>query len=452
MSHLVALLSRVNEDVTPILISILKKIPNPKEETYKISLSNSVTKYKELPQKLEKSHIALATNAEPQENSTYLLGSIQKNNSSNIFEVSNPKKINFPYSVVKIRGDSLSIARDPVGTIPIYGGKNQKNYAISTHMKYLWAMGMEPKSIQPGNIIEVSSSGVDEKQIRKISQPALQNESINSNVKTLDKLLKKTVTSIIPKDENLALGFSGGIDSTILAHYLKENEIDISLVCVGLENSSEFEAAERAAYSLNLPLNAYQYPISAVEENLEKIIWIIEECNPVNVGIGISLLWATRRSRELGNTVFFSGGGADELFGGYHKYLGKPRELVRSMIFNDVINSYKKNYERDYKVCQSEGLDLKIPYANIELIEYGLSLPVSQKIPENPLDTRKIILRALAKKLGLPEDISNKPKKAFQYSTGVNKVLLKLAKKNGLKLNEYLKARFDKVKKEMLIE
>jgi hypothetical protein len=45
--------------------------------------------------------------------------------------------------------------------------------------------------------------------------------------------------------------------------------------------------------------------------------------------------------------------------------------------------------------------------------------------------------------LGLPETVVNKPKKAVQYATGVNAVLGKIAKKQGLNVGEYVARVFD---------
>jgi hypothetical protein len=56
----------------------------------------------------------------------------------------------------------------------------------------------------------------------------------------------------------------------------------------------------------------------------------------------------------------------------------------------------------------------------------------------------------VAEKLGFPEEIVYRPKKAVQYSTGVTKVLKKLAKKEGVSLSKYLIKRFENVKKNFL--
>jgi asparagine synthase (glutamine-hydrolysing) len=58
---------------------------------------------------------------------------------------------------------------------------------------------------------------------------------------------------------------------------------------------------------------------------------------------------------------------------------------------------------------------------------------------------RKILLRQLAKSLGIPAFIANRPKKAIQYETGVDKALRNLARAKGLTLPEYIEQVFNTV-------
>ena len=55
------------------------------------------------------------------------------------------------------------------------------------------------------------------------------------------------------------------------------------------------------------------------------------------------------------------------------------------------------------------------------------------------------MLRRLAQQIGLPPEVSLKPKKAIQYGTGVSKVLKKMAKKRGLNMRDFIKEMFQKV-------
>jgi hypothetical protein len=52
------------------------------------------------------------------------------------------------------------------------------------------------------------------------------------------------------------------------------------------------------------------------------------------------------------------------------------------------------------------------------------------------------VLRKVAENLGLPKSISDKPKKAVQYATGVSDVLKKLAKKRNKTVKDYVDTLF----------
>jgi hypothetical protein len=57
-------------------------------------------------------------------------------------------------------------------------------------------------------------------------------------------------------------------------------------------------------------------------------------------------------------------------------------------------------------------------------------------------DLRKWILRDVAIKLGIPESIAMKPKKAIQHASGVEMAIRAIAKGHGLSTSEYLERRY----------
>jgi asparagine synthase (glutamine-hydrolysing) len=79
-----------------------------------------------------------------------------------------------------------------------------------------------------------------------------------------------------------------------------------------------------------------------------------------------------------------------------------------------------------------------MPFASFDVAEFSVGLPIECKI-EPRLDTlRKLVLRKVAFNLGLPASIVDKPKKAVQYSTGINDAVKRVAKKHGKTVNEYI--------------
>jgi asparagine synthase (glutamine-hydrolysing) len=130
--------------------------------------------------------------------------------------------------------------------------------------------------------------------------------------------------------------------------------------------------------------------------------------------------------------LVLAGNGADELFGGYSKYLASknPREAMDADI-------EKMLSEADLikRWAASRGKRAGFPFAREEVHEFSASVPLSKKIDGTD---RKVILRDAARLLGLPSD--DRPKKAAQYSSGVLKLMRGLAREEGRSLADWTKS------------
>jgi asparagine synthase (glutamine-hydrolysing) len=356
-----------------------------------------------------------------------------------------------PFAITVQYNRAILGGRDPVGTIPLYYGENEDIAAMASSKKMLWAIGLEAQGLRPGSILKISEKETSLESVKALAQPPLKEITLNEATSELHKLMTDAVASRTRGLSEASLGFSGGIDSSILAHYLDRAGVDLDLICVGLEDSREFGTAETAAEALDLPLRCEAFMAEDVEKDLDAVLWSIEEPNPMKASVAIPLYWAVSSAVEYGSRVFFSGNGSDELFGGYHRHAqeyAERGEAVVASIFRDVLESHRVNYVRDHKVCMDAGLELRLPFSDLALVEWGLSIPPNLKLSGGPGSPRKLVLRSLARRLGLPEEISGRPKKAIQYSTGVNRALRKLAKSEGKTLQNYLSERFQKLRDE----
>jgi asparagine synthase (glutamine-hydrolysing) len=169
----------------------------------------------------------------------------------------------------------------------------------------------------------------------------------------------------------------------------------------------------------------------------------------MKASVAIPLFWSAQVASKLGCDVMFTGQGADELFGGYHRYLTMYRteslEKVAEMLRRDTLASYDTNFQRDEPLCAYHKIELRLPFADTSFVRYALSLPITMKIQSADDSLRKIVLRQLAKSLSVPDFIAERPKRAIQYETGVDKALRGLARTKGLTLHEYIKKVFDTV-------
>ena len=356
------------------------------------------------------------------------------------------------FTVTALDNNAIFCARDHVGTVPLYLGESSEIIAVSSNKKSLWAINLYPKPIIPGSMVKITEKGVKSQQIKRLVIPKPSKESITLAVNTLDKIFNINAQKIAKKKNKGCIAFSGGIDSTITAYYLKEAGIKIDLVCFGVGEQPEFVSAEKSANFLNLPLQIVSVDSFALCSGIRNIVSSVEEPNPMSIGIGAPLYFTATKASEMGHKTIFTGNGSDEIFGGYMKYLKQRLEGVdpSKVMYQDTINSWKNNMDRDHKICRDQGLSLILPFTNPKLMEYAMSLPISYKVPNVEGELRKIALRLLAKKLGMPTELSERPKKAAQYSTGVMKAMKSIAARHEKRLDVYIRNIFNDIKGEII--
>jgi asparagine synthase (glutamine-hydrolysing) len=343
------------------------------------------------------------------------------------------------FAVVIQSEDEIVCGRDQVGVKPLYYGENGDVYAVASNRKMLWSIDVDPRPVEPGHIVTIRGSGVEDEAVEICEQEKLI-EPEKSVVETLDAVLSKASDDIARRAGRGALAFSGGIDSTLTAHYLRESGVDLDLVCVGLGQRDEYGHAQEAADALNMDLHTFPFTQGELEEALPVIIYSVEECSPLNIGVAAPLYFVAAEACGMGHDAVFTGNGSDELFGGYMKYsraYAEDPSLAEEMMSTDVADSWKNNYERDSKIFEDAGLNLQLLFAHPRVVSYGLRIPVNYKLPPDLSQPRKTILRKLAQRLGLPEEVWGRPKKAVQYSTGVQGYMKRLAKAQGKSLQTY---------------
>ena len=185
-----------------------------------------------------------------------------------------------------------------------------------------------------------------------------------------------------------------------------------------------------------MPLHLQTYTVSELEKTLQSALWIIEESSLVSACIAVPFYWTAETASKLGYHVLLAGQGADELFGGYQRYLTEYArsgdEAVRETMFRDVVNAYSDNFQRDNQVCAFHGIELRLPFIDHDVVDFAFRLPLRLKLNSVEDKLRKRVLRRMAHNLDIPDFIADKPKKAIQYTTGVTKALKRASKKRRL--------------------
>ena len=237
----------------------------------------------------------------------------------------------------------------------------------------------------------------------------------------LHEILESSVKKSVSGYQEIPVAFSGGIDSAILT-YLASKYAQPVLFCVGFKNSYDVKNAKRSAKLLDLKLNIVYLDGLDLERYFNQTVEIIGSKNQMKVELNLPVLVLAERLRKNNFTDFIFGQGADELFGGYHKYL--KSESLEGDLFNDVKNIYRTNLQYNFKVCDHFKIKPIYPFLEKEAAELAIKISPKLKIKNS---VRKYILRE-AFKNDMPKEIINQNKKALQYGSGVHKALRKIKK------------------------
>ncbi|MBX5328082.1 MAG: asparagine synthetase B [Candidatus Bathyarchaeota archaeon] len=364
------------------------------------------------------------------------------------------KKAEGDFAFVIAEKEKLIAGKDILGVRPLYYGQNANLTCLASERKALWRIGIKNvNSFPPGNMAFINAHGFKFKSVKMLAYSEPRHLTIQAAAKKLQRFLQQSIKKRVLELKEVAVAFSGGLDSSIIAFLAKKIATDVHLIHVSLEEQPETEHAKKAAEELVLPIHVHFFSEKDVEKTLPKVLWLIEEPDPVKTSIGIPIYWAAEKAAKANFKVMLAGQGADELFGGYKRYVDDystcGSEMVYRAMFNDITKMYETNFERDFKLCNFHNVELRLPFATYQIAQFAIELPLEMKIKLPDDGMRKLVLRQVARNLGLPRTIVEKPKKAIQYTSGVSKTLKKLAKKEGLSERDYVKKTFFTLFKKM---
>ncbi len=223
------------------------------------------------------------------------------------------------------------------------------------------------------------------------------------------------------------VALSGGVDSSLVA-------ILAGLPClaVGIEGSHDLEKADKAARLFGLDCTRVVIHPGEVEDALAAVMSVIPQKSTVDAVIATTLFFITRAAHDIGALRVLSGQGADELFGGYARYLAAKD--VEAQLAADFI-TLGAQAERDQAVAAIHGILLSLPYLDLRVVDAAKAIPAERKVAGG---LRKVALREVAERY-MPRDLAWREKKAMQYGSGVAKEVRRLAGRKGFcRIGDYL--------------
>jgi asparagine synthase (glutamine-hydrolysing) len=245
------------------------------------------------------------------------------------------------------RGErKLSLVRDRIGVKPLYYTVTAQGVSFASELKALQKGTIDrgalalyvrfgyvpaPYSIfdgvaklLPGHILTINADGTTHTNIYwdapRVAEAASNTfrGSEDDAVDAIEALLSDSVRLRLISDVPLGLFLSGGIDSPLIAALMQREAGSVSTFTVGFEGMPS-EAPFAAAVARHLGTRHTEVVIGA-DEVLRMVPLMAEIYDePLGDSSAIPTYLVSRMARQH-VTVALSGDGADELFGGYHRY------------------------------------------------------------------------------------------------------------------------------------
>ena len=218
----------------------------------------------------------------------------------------------------------------------------------------------------------------------------------------------------VEKTVNLpcAIAYSGGLDSSLLLGLSGYKYIPYTL---GFSDSRDIENADEASMILNIHVKK----IILDDIDIQSYITQLKEIDPkiTRMELGYELVLFILMD-FIPEKYVVTGQGADEIFYGYHRFIDNPR-LKNDTYLNRLFNV---TLPREKKMAEYYGKELITPYISPGILRMRHNITRDENIEDS---RNKIILREIARKINMPDEIYSRNKTAAQYGSGINKFLLR---------------------------
>ncbi len=229
--------------------------------------------------------------------------------------------------------------------------------------------------------------------------------------------------------EDLAVAFSGGVDSAVVA-----SAFEVPLFVVGFPDSHDIAAAHESARAMGRDgdLRMVECTHDDIEHAIPEIVRATGRTNAMDVGIALPLFLVAQRVATEGYDRLAVGQGADELFGGYQKVASPDHRVEADSIrgaARETIAGLPDQLERDAPAVRAAGVEPVTPLLDDRVVRVALRLDGSMLATETE---RKRVFRRAAKEF-VPPSVASHKKKAAQYGSLIARELDRLARQAGFK-------------------
>ena len=348
------------------------------------------------------------------------------------------------YAIAVTDGETVVVARDPIGKKPLYYIKNGDTVYFASEKKALWNGEDTPERLNPGDLLSLDNDGLEIHEGFYLQLPQIDivdfREAVELYKEVLITAVKKRLTGL--NESRIGVIFSGGIDSVLIAKLLQREGKNIVCYCTGTADSGDMLAARSVAEDLGLELKTTIIDEDLVESILPEVIQNVEESGLLQVEVAIPMYMAAKLAARDDIRVMFTGQAADELFAGYPWYTDVLVESgylrLHEKLWEDLSFLYTDTLEREDKLTMAHSIELRAPYLDRDVIQTAMRISPRLKIEGKSDNLRKRVHRQASVELGVPPYLGFRIKDPAQSGSGIHTIIEGIAGKDDHKTDSEL--------------
>lgn len=305
------------------------------------------------------------------------------------------------FAFILIDGNDIYVVRDRIGVRPVfYGFTNNGNIVIASEIKAL-NLCTTINPVLPASIMKFSTESPRAVSLHQYFSFPQHPQIMSIEEEILFTIRDKLITAVkkrLMADRPIGCLLSGGLDSSLVAYILsKEIGERLTTYSIGMEGSIDLKYASQVAKYLNTNHTEVKFTPEEGLNIIPEVIRAIEshDITTVRASVGMYLL-GKYISQHTNDIVIFSGEGSDEVMCGYlYFHLAPNEEELYKESHRLISELYKFDVLRADRCISAHGLELRVPFLDIDFVSYVMTLSgyVRQPIEFQGKKIEKYVLR-----------------------------------------------------------
>ena len=355
----------------------------------------------------------------------------------------------FAFALYDEEKNEFLIARDPIGVIPLYIGRDKDGLIYcASELKALEGYCDSYEPFLPGHYYWSREGKMkrwyhrdwtDYENVKDNYTPKAEggtavsdmSKSYDIQVKALHDALEDAVRRQLMSDVPYGVLLSGGLDSSVIsaiARKFAERRIEtdgrkgawwpqLHSFAVGLKGAPDLAKAREVADFIGTVHHEINYTIQEGLDAVRDVIYYIETYDVTTVRASTPMYLLARVIKSMGIKMVLSGEGADEVFGGYLYFHKAPdarafhEETVRKLSKLHLYDCLRAN-----KSLSAWGVEGRVPFLDKEFLDVAMRLNPEVKMCKGKTIEKKIVRDAFSSLL--PESVAWRQKEQFSDGVG----------------------------------